>query len=358
MANPNFFGGGGPNDPNPQPIPGAIPNQEGGLIVPFKEFEGHSQESPQESFGWDYGQATRIFDVDWDDRYDAIWQILGYSSYDATNNPNKLFKRWLPEVHPGFPWLIATKINNMQGWGNPGTGGLPTFELLGGRKVARYTKCRIKVEYEAPNFSIVPDSQVWGGGGLNSEMLRYVDFQIKPNADYLTLPQTSFFKWAPSAKGVPFQPSKIVGNCDFSLTWHQVPYEGIPFNNILAALGTVNNNKAADTNGLFLNVNPGTLLLIGVSLKRIKTPYGTWAWTIEYTMRYQKNTHTSTDAFTGVDLGHNAFIDWNNTGGGDKTFDYWQVTTNGSTYAITTADPTAGTTIFGVSDFYKLFQGP
>lgn len=305
-----------------------------GLQIAHNEYGVKDGDSPNEQFDMTSATATRILDVAWANRGIAAYQLLGYAVWNPINPSAPVIQRYLPDFHPDFPWMVATKITNIKGIGARG------WTTANGVKIARYQIARITVQYEFPEYDLLYDDYT------TSEFDRYRTFEAKPAAEYLSVPLGSgrpYLTWSqgPGSLTNPKRPFPgnvgfIVGTIDFHWKWLQVPFEALPFDDILGTIGRVNKTEFADCPA-------GTLLLIGVDYKRNNSPYGLRTWTIEYTARYNPRLHNNFydfigDAATGTGKG------------------WYQASTDGTYHAP--GSVTDGKLLFDEREFDDLFTPP
>lgn len=313
----------------------------------YTELQYRDAGSPVESFDRKSGggKATRVFRVDWDNRGSCIADILGYPAAYTTGSGT--FQRHLPMQHPEFPWLLASRVTRVQGHGPYGgqpigpNGLVESFtEFDNGQRMLRYQYAALTVEFEAIDYAIKGDQEIITSTGTarrGGEWKRFVSPKIKPQADYLTVPGGGYL-WdeGPGKTGQQgfFGPiGRTISTADIELTWHQVPFNALPFDDIIATLGKVNN-------AYFFALEPHTVLLLAVDLRRVKNPYGMWEWEVKYSFKYRKT-------------GHNKFFYYSRTTGQQG---FYQVSVDGVHY-----DPGLpvddGKLAFDENDFWKLFTG-
>jgi hypothetical protein len=305
-------------------MPSTLPR---GLLLPHTEFIRDGG-SPTEVVSMDDFTATRVIDVPWVVRGEAYYQLLGYSKRDASLTTK--ISRYLPDYHPDFPWIVATKISRVQGIGKPADG---VWYTLDGNdnKVARYATARLTVEYTYPRYDLLGDDEVQAQTAP-SEFTRYRTLKARPSAEYLSLPSGGTFRWSEGPHtDQPFPGNRgiIVPMLEFRWRWFQVPYDCIPFNTFLDSFGTVNKTTWA-------GCDAGTLLLTAIDYDQTNTPYGQRAWDIEYCVKY--NPH-----------GHNNFFDAQAGG-------YWQASIDGNTY--TEGSIPDGKLTYNEREFGNLFTAP
>jgi hypothetical protein len=271
--------------------------------VDAKNREGGSAYS---SFGTDgNSQATRVFLFDWHDWPEAYWRILGYSTSDTSTTPPSL-QRYLPEVYPNTPWMVARKVD-VQGIGPTEGGYSPEswtapegvaasdfqfFQPAGSAKVAEYKKALLTVTYEAVPYEIASDDDedVFTFG----EQIRYTSWAFKPSADYLTVPLGNWV-WAndgnPDAGNpVPFGTGKMIVSGELSVTWYEVPETHAPWTAINDTLGRV--NKQAISIPGPKQYPADQLLLTAAEPRRRRMSIGSWCEDITYTFKILPSKHT------------------------------------------------------------------
>jgi hypothetical protein len=336
--------------------------------------------SPNEAFDNTMAEATRVFDVAWTDRLQACFQTLGFPIRELVGGVPYI-RRYLPEFHPEAPWLTATKIASVKGVGTRGyqdidVSTVPAMTMGDHKRIAKYAFARITVHYDFPSYDVLADTTQFqgstsdgtgppsgsgsGGGGAvydpthfaANEFYRFVTTELKPAAEYLSVPQSNgvgCLQWTNdpgpppvdnpaqdvSHIGVPFKGNvgQIIGNIDFKWTWHQIPFECLPMSVILDTLGRANSDQ-------FGNLPPGSLLLLAVDLKRQNSPYGLRTWDIQYTARYNPRLH-------------NRFYDF-------ITGRWCEASKDGTYYdpasGLTGSPPPNGKLLYDYRPFWKLFN--
>jgi hypothetical protein len=128
----------------------------------------------------------------------------------------------------------------------------------------------------------------------------------------------------------------IVGNIDYKWTWHQVPFDCLPEAAILDTLGRANSDAifGNDASTGLPRFPPGSLLLLGVEIKRKNSPFGLRTWTISYTSRYNPRLH-------------NRFY--------DAVKGRWCECSKDGTYYDPTLPPPDGKLLYDYRPFRKLF---
>lgn len=322
--------------------------------------------------------GSNEFDVAWHYRQQALMQILGFAWRDirTTGGSGPGIRRFLPEYQPDYmfvdfggsvvtPYLLASKATikpvgpqgftslNMAsviGEDTAGSGSGSSGDAYGGlsKDNSKFHIARIKVDYDYPPYDVLPDPAttttlytVGTSGSTTTETLwteyyngalRWVSFEMKPAAEYLSVPPTvntkdpdrQNLRWADnkisSRVGTPFPGNvgHIVGNIDFKFTWHQVPFNAIPLAHIQSTIGRVNLRSLTLPGGQTIKSSPGQLLMLAVDMHRAVSPLGNRLWNVEYTLRYSPR-------------GHNNFYDYVSGG-------WYQASKDGLFYGYAKAD--------------------
>lgn len=213
-------------------------------------------EYPQETFGQQVSEATRVFLVDWDARQQAVQDFLGYSRSIVQNvlstqvgTPAVYYlSRVTPDFHPdyvrasdGQPFLFADSVTiepfgmPLNASGQPEYGAGADAATLSAWDGPRYNKAKLTVHYSTRLYPILNDDEMPLAAGVpdESSLARYVEIQYHPSAEYLTLPN-GVFKIVPvniygdatnvnTGGDVPGAPGKIQSMYDLTLIWRQVP---------------------------------------------------------------------------------------------------------------------------------------
>jgi hypothetical protein len=374
------------------------------------EYTGHDAESAKEQMTSIDGTGTKIFDVNWADRQQALFQILGFSWRDTVFTVPRI-RRYLPEYQPDFtwtdfggsgagslnPWLTASKASS-QGKGERGFKTVDVTNVPGedaetpAKDTPKYKIARITVQYDFLPYDLLPDTSVtlvsfadpappydsappagYSEFPSGTPMGRFIGFERKPAAEYLSIPATVNSKdpnnqtlvWSDNVNptppnltrvGKPFPGNVgyIVGNIDFKFTWYQVPFDAMPNNTIASTIGRVNLRPVTLPGGSPTTALPGQLLLIAVDTHRTGSPYGNRLWNIDYTMRYNPR-------------GHNNFYDFVSGGwfqaSKDKHFygyikspgvRFFNPTSSSATFG-SSDDPPDGVLLYDSRDYARLF---
>lgn len=264
---------------------------------------------PIEEFRQNGSTSVRTYLVRWEDRYPALADFLGYATVLTASDGYKCVSRITPHYHTeflpaNFRVMYATQCMRCEPVGMPTSGGLKSSANFIRAKWAKIT-----LQYESLPFDVLEDQQVVGldvirtiAGPDEAQLARYVTKSFKPSAETLMLPQQSFKFVSGSTPVVPGAPPKLVPAVDISLTWHWVPQicVGLKLINpdlshasIDDCLGTVNQSE-------IWGCKPGTLLLVGVDVRPIISPFGERIYDIEYRFKYLNLKDTN-----GEPVGHN-----------------------------------------------------
>lgn len=224
----------------------------------------------------------------------TINNILGYTDTTASNGRRGL-NRVLPQRHPKFPYLYASRISSLTGVGfnSPGTtmqdAVNPSLAALNAPPISRflqYNKYRIGIEFTGPrtyamlgNEFITQQSSTWtrpnGSPQVYSwspEFLRYTDVDFIPQDNTIQGSQgeMSIYK---NGSLVPFTspPWMWLPDWILKITWYQVPFRFILSSNSYIAAspwrGRVNQNY-------MWFWPPGWLLYLGYNVKKYAPPTG------------------------------------------------------------------------------------
>ena len=288
--------------------------------------------SMDESYQNNAAKASRVFDVGFDDRWDFVREMIGWSE-DAfmPDGVTRFIKRTLPKAYPVFtkknnkPWLWARHASSIKG--------LKADGWVAAKQHGHYNTSRIKIEYESVPYSIWRDDEIKNTAGIPDEaqLFRYIVRTFQPSSEYLTFPRGAY-KWVDD--GVPANRAPVDGSrgrvvsfLEITYTWVEVP--GVPLA-LASLIGSVNNE-------LFDGATAETLLLVGATLKPYRSVVGNRVFDIEMKTRLF-------NPESGV--GHNHFLRFK--GDGAAPF-YARITNDGLS---------TGTPVFPKKDFKTLFGPP
>lgn len=292
-----------------------------GLQLAYREVEFREGSSPNEAFAMDQQGATRILDVDWLTRGTAIQQLLGYPRIDTSGATNTL-RRYLPDIHPEFPDLVATSVSSKGiGVRGAGTGTNVTTQTINGRKVNVYANARLTVQYTFPEYDLKEDDEI------TTEFDRYTTLNVQGAAEYLTVPLAGTMKFSEGTSELfPGNVGYIIGSEDLIYKWWQIPFATATRTTCQNLIGRVNKTT-------FDGCAPHTLLMISYEIERVCGPNGR---TKNFTFVFRRNRR-----------GHNKIFHPR-----DKVFA--QVSTDGSFQ--TPGSATDGKLIFDEGEFGLLWD--
>lgn len=189
-----------------------------------------------------------------------IADVMGYAKKAGTG-----IHRSLPARHPELVWCWASNIS----WD---AGLAPTGQRQGfNRATAAYKGLKLKVEFSAPPYAIIPDGQITAA---RPEYHRFVSLNSDPNTEFIQRKHGTFQfpagTPAISTQELPEGVPQLLVKNRIALTWHQVPDDGLFTNggsfregataaNLIAGIGKVNSST-------FLGYPAGTLLMEGYKL--------------------------------------------------------------------------------------------
>lgn len=255
----------------------------------------HNELSPTFSGTMTEQEAQRTYDVDWGYIQDIPKKSLGYSYVSGG-----ALHRYLPHYDPLFPNLVAARYR-IKGIGVPTTG----IYAYGMRSNA-YRKARVTLDFGRPRYYLLEDDELVAPDDANlndlgprwaPEIDRFVTYEEIPQGSYVTPPGIQgLLRWSGnvdvdpqpgdlgSQTGQPFQGtiSKIFGEANVKLTWHQIPDGYIPIDVIYEALGHTNQTNFGSLNDSRLQWLPWEMLFLGATFSRIIQPDTSFAWDIEY----------------------------------------------------------------------------
>lgn len=302
---------------------------EGRAPILYKESAIAS--SMDESYQNNAAKASRVFDVGFDERWDFVREMIGWSEDYLPDGVTRYIKRTLPKAYPVFtrknnkPWLWARHASSIKG--------LKAENWSAGRQHGRYNLSRVKIDYESVPYSIWRDDEIRNASGVPDEALlyRYIVRTFQPSSEYLTFPRGAY-KWvddAVEANRAPVDGShgRVVSFLEITYTWVEVP--GVP-EALAGRIGAVND-------ALFDGAPAETLLLVGATLKPYRSVVGNRVFDIEMKMRLF-------NPESGV--GHNHFLRFKGDGAAPN---YARITNDGLS---------TGTPVFPRKNFKALFGPP
>lgn len=315
--------------------------------------------SPEEEARDDGTRAMRTIYVRWEDRIQAVRDFLGHAEVVEADG-HKYLSRTLPWYHPhfvradGLPYMFASQIPRMEGWGVPDPGPDGVINQRGPDEVTDYAYCKMQILLETPTYNLLEDEEIINGDGTPDEgsLQRFVTKLAQPSGQILPLPLGAFKYVDGAGVPVPGQPGRLVPETDVTYIWHRVP---------LAAIGSRIINPEAestlidDTIGKVNDATfpaaavsgapAGTLLLTAVAFRPIMNPLGERVYDVEYRMKYFS---PGLDQGGVNPVGHNHLYRVK-----DGVAAYWEVTATGATNLVLKAD---NVSIYNWASFPLLFN--
>jgi hypothetical protein len=259
--------------------------------------------SPSQSFETGASGGERRFRVTWEERFNFVKYMLGYSETYIDMGTRKL-SRLIPQaIHPDTPDIRATRVVKMAGhkWTgtDPARGEGAPYEWSDDL-VNVFQDADITVGYEHLDYKYLEDDDV----NLSTEQDRYVvRGETRPSAEYVGLPG-AVMKYrrsvpasgAPHGLSIPFNVGKILPQEVFELTWCRLPEDvwgtdaplyqtvyGTGAIDDVPYLGCVNSEP-------FQGRPAGTVLFSGMRPQLNRSPLGTgWEWDLGFEFTYDPN---------------------------------------------------------------------
>lgn len=324
------------------------------------EYQELWPQSPQtETFGQQTSEATRVFLVDWQYRQQAMLDFLGYSvaesgeSGDSQSGIYNWISRVTPAYHPDYlrdsdnqPYLYADSVT-IEPFGMPvDDKGNPQYgedrSTLSIDDTPLYNKAKMTVHYGTRLYTILDDDEM--GMDDESTLVRYVEFQRHPQAEYLTLPNGTF-KYASDSTAVPGAPGKIQAMNDLTLVWRQVPRLMIASSEVVSTVVKGNLFPAAMdytvgrvNSTAIWGYSPGQLLCEPMELTPWRQADGEIVFDVTFHFKFFR-------------LGHNNLLRLNST---TNKVEYDEVSSDGEEHPEPAPD---GVHLYDSCEFRDLFRG-
>ena len=219
--------------------------------------------SPQYSVDKKQSRGTQDFYVEWDSCNinipTMITDFLGYSRFNpaTASNPN-FISRFPPYEHPNFKnQLYAESLQKAEGdvpqgltSGGSLPAGNPSQDVAG---VASYDETKVNVNFSSLTYRVMPDSAVENRGLFGAPNESYLERYVTIHAE-----TRHRLERVPAAVGLLFTgtdnaavaqgaaASFVEG--DVTITYHQIPVQGIPWQGIVNCVGRV--DASSIRNGL------------------------------------------------------------------------------------------------------------
>lgn len=262
----------------------------------YEDVADGSVEGARVGFSPEGGKTERIWQITPDDITDLVESfpiIVGKCEYDASSN-GKL-TRTLPLADPLYPWLYASALNGIQGYGQyDAIDADPQLEAPTFEKGAFWSHYRLGVESLPRPFPVLPDHYIPSNTGTwypetdpgttpeqyvyAEEQRRFCTWDMVPQSDYVTQQKGSMkFNSDDAANSHIFQamPRYYLPNSLYTVTWYYVPIRLIisAKSYIMRWRGRVNQNAMTGPDGL--RFEPGELLYLNFSQKMFTPPVQT-----------------------------------------------------------------------------------
>lgn len=212
------------------------------MAVPYIELEG----SPTERITQDGMEATRVFEVDWDRRWDFCSELLGTTRFAASRQR---------QHYPGNPNLVVDEISEIIPWPGDTPSGASSVP---DRSLPRHPRARITVVYRTVK-SAPPGGIDWGGGQLPPYPVgTFLEYSGSVENQVLVLPGRTF-RWVDSPN-LPVA-EDINAGIRVPVIQHQLVWSRVispPIDAIVNCIGCVNHTT-------FLGAPAGTLLFSDVN---------------------------------------------------------------------------------------------
>jgi hypothetical protein len=340
---------------------------------------------PQETFGQQISEATRVFLVPWEEREQAVLDFLGYSiAVDAiipagqfnAGTACQYVSRITPDFHPDYlrtnsnnqPYLWADSVSIEPFGMVTDTDGNPIYDAtdpatISSNETPVFNFAKMSVHYSTRLYPILNDSEMNTFDGIidESSLLRYVEVQKHPQAEYLTLPDGTFNYVAGGgvpAAPVPGAPGKVQNMTDLTLIWRQVPRIMVASAEIVQPIVNILGGVALDPAAIDYSpgrVNAfaiwgypaGTLLCEAPELTPWVQCDGEIVFDVTFHFKYLPAFNDTTQT------GHNYLLA-KTTGLTPNKVLYTEVSTDGTAHAEPARD---GVHIYNSCDFSDLFKG-
>lgn len=315
----------------------------------------HGNASNIESYAVGNSRVTRVYDTSWPLRMYFMRTLLGYSVIRTAASGTKYVSRALPHAYADGTsyansesdvYLWATSVDRVEGvsWSSKTALDYSVFQ-----------KARVHCTYSTLPYDVELDANmpVTDGAPDESYLTRYVTIKVTSGGQILSFaPQLMKFAEGPAVntrlagQGI----NKFLASSTIQLTRYQVPRRAvasrlvnrfiIPATAYLdLALGKVNSE-------VWLNFNPGTLLLLSYELRPFVSPFGDRVFEVVLNFKFLPTGHNKVwwpPAYNDATLNPPPFV---------------KISANGTLYAENDANA-LGKHIYDAYDFQKyLFKVP
>lgn len=214
-----------------------------------------------------YGSRASIRLIMESNKYTSAMMIdlLG----DTKPNAGGGLKRKLPKAHPRWPWLFASRIDEVIGIGQMTKTAAVSTRMESSNifdAYAQYDRMMATVIFEPRPYAVISDNTIQSGSvtwynenkqsttsTYATEWMRYTSFSVLPQSELIEARQgQSVFRLtdsttlndpqAPHLNPFPAFPRMTVPKATFKVRWYQVPLNFVvsPNSHIVKALGRIN----------------------------------------------------------------------------------------------------------------------
>jgi hypothetical protein len=308
------------------------------VAIEYVEYIGNAAPgaSPSGSLDFEGARITRVIDVPWEQRKQAVVAILGDCWRDGA-----AIARLGPMQYIDLTYgrLVATRILRVEGRQKPTivTGKGQVFKNES--NYARYRIARFTVQFEALPYNVAEPGQLVRETPkpLGPDSI-YILPEAEPHPEYLTL-GPGVMKLVKEETDHPpktqdvqinLRPGKIIGNKDVTITHKAVPEDAVTtsdYNPRLGRPGPADLLIGRINKTDFFGKPPGTMLYLGPRCKRYTTGVGTRVVDVAHAFKYQPYGHhrvpyrRADKTFGWVELSVDG--EWNTTGADGKNIYNW-----------------------------------
>ncbi len=281
--------------------------------------------SPVEDMAVDATRAVRKFKCKYDKRFDAAKWFVGYQSTYTNGNGGTSISRVIPQCHPHFDELVATKVVGIKGFKWTAALNPEAVSDVGGTlvKANDFMRAEFEVIYEHVPYSVLTDDNLEDFvADMTEEINGFEGFRFvehpygasQGGGEALSPPGNTlnFITDTNTVKGpVPGNTPVIAPQETFRIMWHRLPAEAWPheytaagaffqtttlFDRIYRGIvgdavghgsvaapffGAINDSE-------FFSRPAGTVLLLSVTPHRRRSPTGVgYEWDLEYEFGYK-----------------------------------------------------------------------
>lgn len=296
----------------------------------------HEGPNPTEAITMDGANGSMLVSVNWDERFTAMKEFVGYSELAITDSEDfvghQYIKRYTPipnirfqadisgittQSVQGFLYCDGCQARGVHLKAQSKTGELAIDEWY---REPTYDAAYLTLSLSSRPYLILADGEVLRLQQDNlaqfqypdeALFFRYVSAEYKPRAKFQTIPEMQSLQFnIESAGGVGTQGRPVSRTAgitlhegDVRITWHEVPIEAIPWDAIRACVGKTNTFVLAPfssfVKALIGNIGSGELVCNYPEIDYYRMANGGWCADIHYNFTHYPN-------------GANQFYDWQN----------------------------------------------